>query len=316
MANRNWQNGGKLFIPQVKPILLNCSFTVTPTNGLGITGFSGPNFMNIFMHTSTTPAANNGVTNPNPANGTILVQLQDNYNRLLGFMNSIISPASGSDVKIDNSAMTAGVAYVITTLGNATAAKWLAIGVPAGVTPAVGVAFIALSNGGAGNTLTSRVQTAATSGAGISSLQLIGNPQLSIAPAPSSANGIGAQFILQCMAPTFTGESYTPAGTVAAPIFTGSALGTHTHAIAVATGTAGDAVTNNAGVLNSVGGQDLVTEATSGGTPAGTNSAPAFTGTAHTLAGTMGFAAAAPATGSIISLSLYLSDSSVTVNGQ
>lgn len=294
MANRNWQNGGRLWIPQVKPILLNCSFTVAPTNGLGITGFSGPEFMNVFMHTSTTPGSNNGVTNPNPANGTILVQLQDNYNRLLGFMNSVVAPASGSDIKIDNSAMTAGVAYVITTLGNATAAKWLAIGVPAGVTPAVGVAFIALSNGGAGNTLTSRVQAAATSGAGISSIQLIGNPQLGVAPAPSSANGIGAQFIFQCMAPTFTGESYTPAGTNSAPALT---MNSYTPAGTITNGTPD----------------------TFAGTPAtltGSVAAPAFTGTAHTLAGTMGFAATAPASGSIISLSLYLSDSSVTVNGQ
>ena len=34
----------------------------------------------------------------------------------------------------------------------------------------------------------------------------------------------------------------------------------HTHAIAVTAGTAGDAVTNDSGVLNSTGGEDLVTE--------------------------------------------------------
>jgi len=35
----------------------------------------------------------------------------------------------------------------------------------------------------------------------------------------------------------------------------------HTHAVAVTAGTAGDAVTNNAGVLESTGGQDLATNA-------------------------------------------------------
>lgn len=40
----------------------------------------------------------------------------------------------------------------------------------------------------------------------------------------------------------------------------------HTHTIAVTAGTAGDAVTNNAGVLESTGGQDLTTAA--GGTGA------------------------------------------------
>lgn len=295
MSNRNWSNGGKIYIPQVKPVLLNCSFTVTPTNGSGITSFSGPGFSAVYLHTSTTPTTGS----PNPAAGTILVRLQDNYTRLLGFTKSIIAPASASDVKIDNSAMTAGVAYVITTLGNATAAKWRTIGVPPGVTPAAGVVFIALTNGGAGNTLTSRVQTMATSGAGISDIQLMGNPQLSVNPNPAANQGYGAQLVFQCLTPTFTGESYTPAGTNSVPTFMGSALGTHTHTIPP--GTDGGGGTSGA---------------TSAGTPAGTVSAPAFTGTAHTLAGTMGFAVAAPATGSIISLSLYLSDSSVTVQGQ
>lgn len=78
----------------------------------------------------------------------------------------------------------------------------------------------------------------------------------------------------------YRSAGFTPAGTVAAPVFTGSALAGHTHAIAVTAGTAGDAVTNNAGVLESTGGQDLATSSDTAGTPAGTNSAPAFTGSA------------------------------------
>ncbi len=50
----------------------------------------------------------------------------------------------------------------------------------------------------------------------------------------------------------------------------------HTHAIAVTAGTTGDAVTNNSGVLESTGGEDLVTEAAgtgaSGSTAAGAGS--------------------------------------------
>lgn len=45
-------------------------------------------------------------------------------------------------------------------------------------------------------------------------------------------------------------------------------LATHTHAIAVTAGTAGNAVTDNSGVLESSGGEDLVTEA-GGGITAG-----------------------------------------------
>lgn len=194
MAGRNFANS-RIYTGHVMPVQIDCSFTVAATDsaGLGITGLVGAYVKAVYMHTSATPAA----LNPNPASGTILVQLADNYNGLYLARASIQSPASGSDVKIDNSAMTAGVAYIITTLGNATAAKWHAIGVPAGVTPAVGVAFIALSDGGAGNTLTSRVQTTAAAGSGVFSIELVGNSNKSLAPLLSANQGYGGQIILQ-----------------------------------------------------------------------------------------------------------------------
>lgn len=265
------------------PVLIDCNFIVDSSNALGIRSLKGPYVQNVFMHTSTTPGAGNvnpatpnvAVVNPNPASGTIVVQLQDNFNRLLSGFNSVVSPV-GTPIKIDNSAMTAGVAYVITTLGNATAAKWIAIGVPRGVTPAVGVSFIAASNGGAGNTLTSRVAPSADAGSGIFSVELLGDSNLAIAPNLASAQGFGAQLILQCRkvsgtssAPVLTMNSYTPAGT------------------------------NN------------------GATP------PIFSGTPAVLTGTIAAptitdasAIAAPADGTLISLSFLLSNSSVLVNGE
>lgn len=217
MANRNWANGRAFYAMHVKPVIIDCKFTVasTDTGGLGITGLKGPCVQNVFMNTSATPGAGNSnaatpnvtVTNPNPAAGTILVQLADAYANFFNFKWSITSPASGSDVKIDNTAMTTGVAYQITTLGNATAAKWLAIGVPAGVTPAVGVSFIAASNGGAGNTLTSRVQASATSGSGVASIEKFGG--LAFAPDPTYNQGYGAQFIFQCY--DYAGAKVAPA---------------------------------------------------------------------------------------------------------
>ena len=57
----------------------------------------------------------------------------------------------------------------------------------------------------------------------------------------------------------------------------------HTHTIAVTAGTAGDAVTNNAGVLNSTGGQDLTTSAGSSHTHTG----PSHTHTGTTAAGSV-----------------------------
>lgn len=210
MANRNFPNS-RIYTGHVMPVLLDCNFVVDSTNGngLGIRSLKGPFVANAFMHTSSTPAGGN----PNPAAGTIVIQLQDNFNRSYSGFNASVSPASGSAVKIDNSAMTAGVAYIITTLGNATAAKWHAIGVPAGVTPAVGVSFIAASNGGAGNTLTSRVMTTAAAGSGIMSIETVGDPNLSIAPNPGANQGYGASFILQCR--DITGAIAAPAdGTV------------------------------------------------------------------------------------------------------
>lgn len=178
----------------VSPVLIDCNFVVDATNTNGITSLKGPTVQAVYMHsTNATPST------LNPASGTIVVQLQDNYNRsLVGVSGQIISPTSGSDVKIDNTAMTAGVAYIITTLGNATAAKWHAIGVPAGITPAVGISFIALTNGGTGNTLTSRVQTTAAAGSSVATIELAGDPTLTSSATPSANQGYGAYMILQC----------------------------------------------------------------------------------------------------------------------
>lgn len=208
MANRNFASGGKVYSMHVKPVLLDCNFVVDSTNGngLGIRSLKGPMIQNVFMHTTTTPGngntnpstPNKTVTNPNPASGTIVIQMQDNYNRSFSGFNAIVSPASGTAVKIDNSAMTANVAYIITTLGNSTAAQWHAIGVPAGVTPAVGVSFIASSTGAGSNTSTSRVMTTAATGSAVMSIETVGDPNQSIAPSPTANQGYGAQFIVQC----------------------------------------------------------------------------------------------------------------------
>lgn len=208
MANRNFANGKSIYIPHVKPVLIDCNFIVDSTNGngLGIRSLKGPMVQNVFMHTSVSPGTGNSnpsspnvaVTNPNPASGTIVIQLQDNFNRIFSGFRSIVSPVSGSALKIDNSALTANVAYIITTLGDSTAAQWHALGVPAGVTPAVGVAFIANSVGAGANTSTSRVMAAASAGSGVASIESVGNGNLSLSPDPSVSQGFGAQLILQC----------------------------------------------------------------------------------------------------------------------
>lgn len=97
----------------------------------------------------------------------------------------------------------------------------------------------------------------------------------------------------KCFYPT---KAITPAGTVAAPTFTGSALSGHAHKSFTAKGsdaaadktafvsTADGAGTAQAGVFvaNAGSGSDIDfnSSSVSAGTPAGTNSAPAFTGSA------------------------------------
>ena len=194
MANRNFPNS-RIYTGHMMPVLLDCNFVVDSTNGngLGIRSLKGPFVQAVYMHTSATPAAGN----PNPAAGTIVVQLQDNYNRSYTGTFACVSPASGSALKVDNSALTQGVPYIITTLGDTTAAQWTALGVPAGVTPAVGVSFIAASVGAGSNTSTSRVMTTAATGSGVMSIETVGDPNQSISP-NRLVQTTGAQFILQC----------------------------------------------------------------------------------------------------------------------
>lgn len=173
----------------VSPVLVDCNFVVDNTQPSGISSLKGPLVEEVLMNSAAaTPSQVIAV-------GTILVKLQDNYNGAFNVMAaSIVTPASGSDVKIDNAALTAGVAYRISIVGDATQAQWEAIGLPEGVTPAIGASFVALSTGVAGNVSTARVQAAATT-ATVACIQLAADPNLSTATEESDS---GAYAILQC----------------------------------------------------------------------------------------------------------------------
>lgn len=215
MANRNFPNGRAIYIPHVKPVLIDCNFVVDSTNGngLGIRSLKGPMIQNVFMHTSASAGTGNSnpntpnvvVTNPNPASGTIVIQFQDNFNRSLSGWDSKVSPLSGSPLLVASAGLTAGIAYVIVSLGTTTTAAWHALGVPIGVAPAVGVSFIAAATSALG---TGAVEITAAAGTGICSIETVGDPNLSIAPNPLVNQGFGAQMILQC-------RDY--AGAIAAP---------------------------------------------------------------------------------------------------
>ncbi len=217
MANRNFASGGKVYSMHVKPVLLDCNFIVDSTNGngLGIRSLKGPMIQNIFMHTSASAGLGNSnsatpnvpVLNPNPAAGSIIVQLNDNFNRSFSGFHAIVSPVSGTPL----TATTAHVPVIIVSLGSATPAQSLAefraVGLPRGITPAVGVAFVPTASATIGHS--AAVEIAAAAGSAVMSIETLGNPNLSIAPDLSQAQGFGAQLILQCR--DITGAIAAPA---------------------------------------------------------------------------------------------------------
>ena len=288
------QNGKSYYTNVTTPQDINVQFTVTPTNGLGITSLKANGYVrNVFMHTSTTPSANNGYTNPNPANGFALVQFYNNFNYFLNGLVFAQAPNTGS-IKIDNSALTAGQAYVITTLGDASLATWQGVGLPVGVTPAVGVSFIATGTGGSANASTSRVSTPTTSG--IVAAELVGNPGVMLSTDNIGQNG-GAWALVQFMGGAFTG----------------SALAAHSHDFLVKGGQAASTTNNIAAYAGPLIGKEAATDATFAGGSA-TNGG-VQTASAGTPAGSVALSVTAPATGSVICMKFSYDASSDTIDG-
>lgn len=199
MANRNFANS-RLYTGHVMPVLLDCNFVVDATNGngLGLRNLKGPYVSAVYMHTSATPAAGN----PNPASGVIVVQLQDSYSRYYGGFSGQVSPLSGTPL----TATVANTAYAVVSLGTATAAQWIAAGIPASIVasgpnglPAIGTAFIAAATATIGGSAT--VEASSATGSGIDHIEILGDPNASIG---STSNGVN-QIILQC----FSGGALT-----------------------------------------------------------------------------------------------------------
>ncbi len=171
---RGSQNGGHYYSNIVMPQEVDVQFTVTATNGLGITSLKSNGWVErLFMHTSTTPTATNGVTNPNPASGIVLLQLKQNFNVFLGFSASFQSPQSGGAV----TTTVANTTYIVRALGTTTTAQWVAVGLPVGFTPAVGQVFTAIASQAIGGT--GSVSAVGTST--VAAVEVIGDPNQMIA---------------------------------------------------------------------------------------------------------------------------------------
>ena len=131
-------------------------------------------------------------SNPNPAPGTIQVQLQDNYSRYLGGFWGFVSPVSGTPL----TSVAAHTAYTIVSLGTATLAQWQAVGLPVGITPAVGATFVATASQSIGGS--AAVEVVKTTGSGIDTIEVMGDPNVTLSCARSPENG-GGIFVLNCL---------------------------------------------------------------------------------------------------------------------
>lgn len=138
---------------------------------------------------------NGGFVNPNPAAGLIIVQFQDNYFRYYFGTAGFVSPTTGTNIVVTAAGahLVAGKAYVITVLGTTTAADWVTMGLPIGMTAAVGSTFIAIATGA--GTGTGQVQLTQATGSGVNHIEPLGDPNTTLGCQLSSQNG-GGQIIL------------------------------------------------------------------------------------------------------------------------
>ena len=129
-----------------------------------------------------------GAGNPDPAPGYALIQFKQNFNIYVGGFSGFVSPVMGSPL----TSTVAGSAYIIASLGTTSLAQWQAAGVPKGLVPAVGMSFIAIASGSIGGS----AAVIAPGVSGVNSVEVIGDPNLSIANSNIAQNG-GAWVLVQ-----------------------------------------------------------------------------------------------------------------------
>lgn len=185
-----------MYSPHNKPTVLDCNFIVDASNGngLGIRSLKASGrIASVYMHTTSVLS---GSGNPNPASGYIVVNLQDNYNRYLGGYSGFVGPVSGTPILV-TTGVTAGLAYVIVSLGTTTTQHWHDLGVPANIVPAVGVSFVAPAT--TTTTGTGAIEVPLAGGAGVDHIEVIGDPNLMNSNgAYVLGAGNGMQLVLAC----------------------------------------------------------------------------------------------------------------------
>jgi hypothetical protein len=193
-------NGKSYYTNVVTPQDVSLNFIVDSTNGngLGVRSIKSNGYVQaVFMKTSATPGALNGLTNPNPQAGFAVVRFRNNFNVYLGGFSGQVVPVTAPTT----TALTLGNVYVITVLGTTTQAQWVAAGLEPGFTAAVGVTFVAAATAslsgtgkvglpGVGNTL---------------AVNAVGNSNLSLASSNLSSGG--AQVVVQFSGATAAGNT-------------------------------------------------------------------------------------------------------------
>lgn len=181
-----------------------------PVQGSGIPALttiaSIPTSGSITLSAATSSSTTGSITyqavgNPNPEAGYIYVSLQDNYNDYRFGGAGFLPPVSGTPINV-TTGVTAGLAYIIASLGTTSTAQWNKLGVPSNITPAVGVSFIAPVTTTA--TGTGVIEVPLSTGSGIDHIEVIGDANLMnsngnyIPFADPAVQPNGMQFILAC----------------------------------------------------------------------------------------------------------------------
>lgn len=157
---------------------------------------------------------------------------------------------------------------------------WQGVGLPKGVEPAVGAAFIATAVGyTTGGTSTGTVK--AYGSTGIVGMEILGDPNLSLGPIPMGGGpNVGGWILVKFLAPTFSG----------------TALGSHTHDLKIIGAQAASTTNDIAYYATDILGKEQATDATIAGS-ASTTKGGVVAVTGGTPAGTIAFGAGAPTAG-------------------
>lgn len=187
MASRHFNQF--LFSLNPKLIFIEGSFKI------GASGAVSPS-------TASLGAGTQGITKA--ATGQYRIQLQDPYNRLVGFESAIFPPTTADGFTTDGS-LTVGQPYQV--LFPSTSTKWTDLGLPLGLTPTQGQPFVATSGASAGPLGSSGV-TAAGNGtvlpiisANVQDIQMLPNPNLEL-----QSTTAGSYFFIQ----TLGSSAYIP----------------------------------------------------------------------------------------------------------